>query len=751
MSISKITNPLLWRVVIFLSIFVLISGLIGSRIIGGHIMFRDGFAVYGGLGKAAMFGVIAFVLLVRYKGFASKLLPWRPVQLVWLLAAAWLALVAWMSVSSLLAGDRTAQNVTLAHAGLLLSVACALIAVFDTRNLLLLWKAYRREILLAGLSAGLFYIFLLGVYRLWRVLASIVLVSVQGLLNIVHLHTEVIRPHTLMTDRFGITVAEFCSGIESIALFTALYAIVGLLDRRRLYVRRYVLLFPLALAILFGLNILRVFGLILAGYYINPEIAFSLFHTYAGMVFFILYSVVFWAIAYKYIVRRPDLPMNHISNGTAPHIADHPQDPKKIIISHVYSSDNKGDAALTSVLIQDLRGKFPQAAITILRLESIKTDSVFEGVPEKPSFMYYAINRYHNPLAKLSYSLYMVSATLLWAYWRRWTGRTMYLPAHLAKVAAMYAESDLIVPVGGGYIRSRQGLANRFNIPLLLHPLWLGHVLKKPTVLYAQSMGPFQNGFERTLTAFVLKRMTLILLREDTSVKLLKSMGVSDNVRRAIDSGFLLKSVGPLNIRKTYKIPTRKLLVGVTVRSWLVGEAQARYEQAVATTLDNIIESSKAHIIFIPQVTATKGDDDRLVSTRVRDLMQHTTATTLIADEPDHHRIKAIYDKLDILLGTRFHSVIFSLTSYVPVVAIEYEHKTSGIMHDLKLDKWVIAIEDVTAPKLSKLLKKLVKEQAQYRSQLQKRLPPYVQQASEAADMLAKSYYGAVAHSGPKD
>ena len=108
-----------------------------------------------------------------------------------------------------------------------------------------------------------------------------------------------------MTDKFGITVAEFCSGIESIALFTALYAIVGLLDRHRLNIKRYLWIFPIALVLLFGLNIVRVYSLIMAGYYIDPEIAFSLFHTYAGMVFFILYSVVFWLVAYKYLLKAP--------------------------------------------------------------------------------------------------------------------------------------------------------------------------------------------------------------------------------------------------------------------------------------------------------------------------------------------------------------------------------------------------------------------------------------------------------------
>jgi len=414
----------------------------------------------------------------------------------------------------------------------------------------------------------------------------------------------------------------------------------------------------------------------------------------------------------------------------------HTLNPKNIIISHVYSSDNKGDAALVSVLIHDLRRKFKGANITILRLESVKRNSKFEGVPEKPSFMYYVANKYHNPLAKLGYALYMMSATLLWATWYRHTGRSLYLPVHLREVAKLYQQADLIVPVGGGYLRSRKGLAMRFNVPLLLHPLLFGYLLRKPTVLYSQSVGPFQNRLEKLMVAFVLKRMTLILLREDTSVALLANLGVTSNVTRAVDSGFLLRSSKEIDIRKRYDIPADRLLVGVTVRSWLKDEAQTAYEKAVANSLDTLVETAKAHIVFIPQVTAAKGDDDRLVSSRVYDFMHHKEEAILVDDVPDHHRIKALYNDLDILLGTRFHSVIFSLTSLVPVLAIEYEHKTSGIMRDLKLENWVIKIEEVTSENLTKKLQELVQKQGYYRQHLSQHLPPYLDEARRTVDIL---------------
>lgn len=410
--------------------------------------------------------------------------------------------------------------------------------------------------------------------------------------------------------------------------------------------------------------------------------------------------------------------------------------PRNIVISHVYSSDNKGDAALTAVLIKDVKRVFPGARLTILKLDAVHKTGVFEGVPEQPAFMHFALNKYNNAALKFLYVIFMIPATLLWAWWFRVTGGRGYLPGHLRGVADIYIKADLIIGVGGGYLRSRAGLANRFNVPLLLHPLLFTELLGRPTVLYAQSIGPFVNGYELAIVAAVLRRMALIILREDISVKLLKKMGVTKNVVRSIDSGFLLRTAIVANVRQRYKIPTRALLVGVTVRDWLQGDAQKAYEQAVAAALDNMVRRHKARIVFIPQVTATKGDDDRTTSRRVHKLMRHAAAATVIGDELDHYQIKAIYNELDVLLGTRFHSVIFSLTSYVPVLAIEYEHKTSGIMHDLGLDKWVIKIELASARALTKGLQALVVEQKQYRIHLKQHVPPYVERATRTADLL---------------
>jgi exosortase/archaeosortase family protein len=298
----KTAAPLLTRAAVFLAVCVLFSGIIGPRIISHGLGDKDGFQIYGGSGKALLFGALALLLLIQRKGLNIHLKRWHWVNSGWLILAILSVAGAWIGLNRLIAGVSGAAWPGLVHVCLLASIVFAAGAVFGPANLRLLARTYQRELLIAiGLSVA-FYGFLYAVYGLWQVLAGIVLHSVQWLLNRVDLHSTLVPPRTLIFDKFGIEVAEFCSGIESIALFTALYVLVGVLDWQRFNHRRYLWLFPVGLLVLFGFNILRVFGLILGGYYINPQIAFSLFHTYAGMVFFILYSILFWAVSYRWML-----------------------------------------------------------------------------------------------------------------------------------------------------------------------------------------------------------------------------------------------------------------------------------------------------------------------------------------------------------------------------------------------------------------------------------------------------------------
>jgi colanic acid/amylovoran biosynthesis protein len=211
-------------------------------------------------------------------------------------------------------------------------------------------------------------------------------------------------------------------------------------------------------------------------------------------------------------------------------------------------------------------------------------------------------------------------------------------------------------------------------------------------------------------------------------------------VVRAVDGGFLFAGgTGPV-VTDVVDLRPGRPVIGVTVRQWLPGPAQVRYERAVAELCEHVIDTG-AEVVFVPQVTAVHhGDDDRIPSRRVADLVRGDRPVHVLTGSYDCDQIKALYGSLDLTVGTRFHSVIFSLTAAVPALAIEYEHKTGGIMKDLGLSEWVCDIAEVTGPQLVELYDQLVRAQDNYRDHLHRVLPEYVERAHRAADEIAGRY-----------
>lgn len=413
----------------------------------------------------------------------------------------------------------------------------------------------------------------------------------------------------------------------------------------------------------------------------------------------------------------------------------------KIIVSHVFSNDNKGDAALLSVLLRDMKMTFNNPEITILSIDKITTDETFDGYPVVNSLMFFALNRYQNRIIKFFYSFFVIFTTVVWAYIYKKTNIKVYLPSHLKVLVELYSAADLVLPVGGGYMRGKPDITSTILLFLLLHPFVLSRILCKPTVIYPQSVGPFGNSIQKFLVSRVLKNVELMFIREDVSVNLLKTLLIDKNVVRTVDSGFAFNGDSALNLKQVLEISNDNPIVGITVRKWMKKSNQDLYEKEMALFCEYIIANHNVNVVFIPQVTAVHhNDDDREVGQRVYNLMKIKTAAFVVAESYDHNIIKSIYSQLDFTVGTRFHSVIFSLTSNVPAIAIEYEHKTSGIMHDLNLGQWVIKIEDVTAEKLIALFKKMFDGRQEYVNDLTAIIPPYVKRTAEVPVLVKQIY-----------
>ncbi|WP_329570977.1 polysaccharide pyruvyl transferase family protein [Kitasatospora sp. NBC_01266] len=408
-----------------------------------------------------------------------------------------------------------------------------------------------------------------------------------------------------------------------------------------------------------------------------------------------------------------------------------------ILVVNAYVRENAGDAALLAVCLRQVRAAFPQARIQVAGMEDPRVHPAFEGVENIGSIRRYVADAtVSTPRRILRKAAGMLAAPLTLLLSRP-VSRVLrpLLPAEVRREADAVAAADLVVSMGGGYFNARPGLDGYQNVFYVVLPLLLAERRGVPVVLAPQSFGPFPAPAQRRLAAHVVRRAAFALAREDVSVDILAGCGVRGlPVRRSVDSGFAFAPPALGDWRERLGVAAEVPLVGVTARQWLAPEQQQLYERALASTIDTI-RAGGSEVVLIPQVTTDYlGDDDRIVERRIAG---YCAAPPLrVDDRVDFRELKSLYAECAWVLGTRFHSVIFALTSGVPCIAIEYEHKTRGIMRDLGLEQWVLPIAEVSTASLGTLLARLDAGRGEYLHTLATRLPGYVARAEELPGLL---------------
>ncbi|WP_371497933.1 polysaccharide pyruvyl transferase family protein [Kitasatospora sp. NBC_00374] len=413
----------------------------------------------------------------------------------------------------------------------------------------------------------------------------------------------------------------------------------------------------------------------------------------------------------------------------------------KVVVVNAFARGNRGDAALLSVALQQVQLAFPGAETRIAGFEQPGRWPTFDDVPNLGSIRRYVGDEDVSRPARIGRKLLALALALTAALpggpavVRRLAG---LLPGEMRAEVRALAEADLVLSLGGGYLNGKADFPSDLSIAFLLFPLWLAQRFGVPVVLAPQSYGPFPTGRQQRMMRAVVGASRRVVAREEISVARLAEAGVPDaNLLRGVDSAFAFRSRSRRAWRTELGIPADARLVLVTARQFLDPAGQAAYEEAMAAAVRHLVERHGCQVVLVPQVTCTfQADDDRIVNRRIAAAVDSPWLHVVDDEGIDHHDIFALYGTADLILGTRFHSVIFGLVAGVPCAAVEYDHKTRGIMADLGLEHWVVRMTEATPQSLTGLVDRLVAEEEDYRGHLRAVLPGYSARAEEFVGLL---------------
>jgi len=293
---NPVSKSIVLRGLAAMGLCILISLAYGSVVVGGPVLYGLGFAFYGGLGYIALGLAAFFVIALRDSLIEFRVAPrysFLPIGLSLVLAAVFVRAVVFLNADPVLIELNRVLLGILLH--LLFWLVFALIAygLFGGAFIRAFVAAFRKPLLFCLGAGVVLYASMPLVWRAWPVLSFGVSRLVYGLATVFPGDALLTPPLSLRVQNFGVIIGESCSGVFSIFLFSALFALLIALDVRKIIPWRAAVLFVLAMVGLFLVNVLRVYLIVLVGALYDPALAVGLFHSYVGTVLFLLFFVAF--------------------------------------------------------------------------------------------------------------------------------------------------------------------------------------------------------------------------------------------------------------------------------------------------------------------------------------------------------------------------------------------------------------------------------------------------------------------------
>jgi polysaccharide pyruvyl transferase CsaB len=337
-----------------------------------------------------------------------------------------------------------------------------------------------------------------------------------------------------------------------------------------------------------------------------------------------------------------------------------------LLIGGYYGAGNVGDEAILATILHDLRRNDPDLNFIVLSYNPEKTRSE------------YAVE---------SISWYEIDAVL---------------------DAAL--RSDLIILGGGGIFHDYWGIdpdqylrRGYWDITAFGSLPLLAKLLSIPCVILAVGVGPLKSELGRAHTRLAFERSQFATVRDPESMEYLLQTGIqledlnapTVSVFADVVFGFKSRPEDELDVEEfledNFSIGKDTPLLGVSLRYWESEQPLQERLSLIAQGVKQFLERNpRAHLVTIPfqVLDATPHTDDSIVLSELAKIINIPGRVHPIHTPITPHFAHALIGRCIAVLGMRFHSIVMSINTGTPVVAISYAPKVQSIMKSIGLEEF---------------------------------------------------------------
>jgi colanic acid/amylovoran biosynthesis protein len=292
-----------------------------------------------------------------------------------------------------------------------------------------------------------------------------------------------------------------------------------------------------------------------------------------------------------------------------------------------------------------------------------------------------------------------------------------FLNANEKKTFDELISSDLIISKGGSFLCNENNLRSKMAFFRLVYINLLLKKYDKKYIIFGQSIGPVHGRLFKKILNKVLEGAKNIYLREKlclTEYPYINKEYCSDIIVN--DIAFTLDKSEPVENKL---LDSQQTKIGLTVK---FPEDNNSYNKMFLGAMRHFIEKLDAIFIIFPQVTL---DCDVDKAKELYDLLEDRYKANVFVFTKDYtpFELRYMYSKMDLFIGTRLHSTIFSMSANVPSVNISYHGtKSQGIYNELGLKELVVSKDNFNAEFLIETVDRLMDNKQLYENQISQEL-----------------------------
>ena len=396
----------------------------------------------------------------------------------------------------------------------------------------------------------------------------------------------------------------------------------------------------------------------------------------------------------------------------------------KILVVGNHTCGNRGDGAIIRGLTQELEAKVPNLELTLMSRFPDSSEMLI-GREFENDWIYNSNQKASSILSKIKRKL---KTKILLKNLRNSIDSPKSikkLPKDYQNYIKVLSGYDLIIQVGGSFFVDLYGIGQFKHAICAL-------ASETPIAFLGHSVGPFQNREFNSIAKKVFSSTKLFGLREAVSKSMVEeSFELPENYFEGADTAWLVRPIeADIENKALLNFIDSGNTIAITLRVLApfdkrLGVSQLQYEEAFAK-LCNIFIERGYNIIACSTCTGIDGytKDDRIVAYRVGKLINDRSKYKVVMDELNDVELGTLISRCKLTIGTRLHSAIISMNFGTPAFAINYEHKSKGIMNQLGLPELGVDISELLngelIEKADKVLSSLDKFDITMKSAVQK-------------------------------